>query len=118
MPNFSIDESRFSLAPKSPKGRHVVGDHSAKAINSGDKSQITELACVSAGGHCLPRGIGSLSALSLLMVRFLVHYIVCQKNNGWIMKFSMFHSTIILKVCVSYQSTFATNGWPFTAVSF
>ena len=49
---FNMDESRFPLAPKSPKGIHVVRDHSAaKAINSGDKSQITVLACVSAGGH-------------------------------------------------------------------
>ena len=51
---FNMDESGFPLAPKSPKGVHVVGDHSAKAINSGDKSQITVLACVSAGEHCLP----------------------------------------------------------------
>ena len=49
-----MNESGFPLAPKSPKRIHVVGDHSAKAINSGDKSQITVLACVSAGGHCLP----------------------------------------------------------------
>ena len=40
---FNMDESGFPLAPKSPKGIHVVGDHSAKAINSGDKSQITVL---------------------------------------------------------------------------
>ena len=51
---FNIDESGFSLAPKSPKGIHIAGDHNAQAINSGDKSQITILACVSAGGHCLP----------------------------------------------------------------
>lgn len=51
---FNADESGFPLAPKSPKGIHAIGEHSAQAINSGNKSQITILACVSAGGHCLP----------------------------------------------------------------
>ena len=95
---FNIDESGFSLAPKSPKGIHVVGDHSAKDIKSGDKSQITVLACVSAGGHVFHlwlSGIGSLSALSSLMVRFLEQYMVCQTMDGWIMNFSMFGFTII-----------------------
>ena len=51
---FNIDESGFPLAPKPPKGIHPVGERNAQAINSGNKSQITVLACISAGGHCLP----------------------------------------------------------------
>ena len=96
---FNIDESGFSLAPKSPKGIHVVGDHSAKDIKSGDKSQITVLACVIVQVdivfHSWLSGIGSLSALSSLMVRFLGQYMVCQTMDGWIMNFSMFGFTII-----------------------
>ena len=51
---FNMDESGFPLNPKSPKGIFEVGTQNAAAVNSGNKTQITVLACVNAIGHCLP----------------------------------------------------------------
>ena len=51
---FNMDESGFPLNPKSPKGIFEVGTQNAAAVNSGNKTQITVLACVNAVGHCLP----------------------------------------------------------------
>jgi len=51
---FNADESGFPLAPKPLKAVHCSGAHATNAINSGDKAQITVLACVSAGGHSIP----------------------------------------------------------------
>ncbi|XP_065893476.1 uncharacterized protein [Dysidea avara] len=51
---FNADESGFPLAPKPLKAVHCSGEHTTHAINSGNKAQITVLACVSAGGHSLP----------------------------------------------------------------
>jgi len=51
---FNMDESGFPLNPKLPKGIFEVGTKNAAAVNSGNKAQITVLACVSAAGHCLP----------------------------------------------------------------
>ena len=51
---FNMDESGFPLSPKAPKGIFEVGTQNAAAVNSGNKAQITVLACVSAAGHCLP----------------------------------------------------------------
>ena len=51
---FNMDESGFPLNPKSPKGIFEVGTQNAAAVTSGNKAQITVLACVSAAGHCLP----------------------------------------------------------------
>ena len=51
---FNVDENCFPLAPKLLKAIHCSGEHSAHAINSGNKAQITVLACVSASGHSLP----------------------------------------------------------------
>jgi len=51
---FNADESGFPLAPKPLKAVHCSGAHATNAVNSGDKTQITVLACVSAGGHSIP----------------------------------------------------------------
>ena len=37
-----------------PKGIFEVGTQNAAAVNSGNKTQITVLACVNAVGYCLP----------------------------------------------------------------
>ena len=49
-----MDESCFALSPKSPKCMLEVGTKTAAAVSSGDKAQITVLACIRAAGCCLP----------------------------------------------------------------
>jgi len=51
---FNIDKSGFALSPKSPKCMFEIGTKTAAAVSSGDKAQITVLACISAAGYCLP----------------------------------------------------------------
>ena len=51
---FNMDESGFPLNLKSTKGIFEVGTQNAAAVNSGNKTQITVLACVNAVGYCLP----------------------------------------------------------------
>ena len=51
---FNMDESGFALSPKSPKCMFEVGTKVAATVSSGDKAQITVLACISAAGYCLP----------------------------------------------------------------
>ena len=51
---FNMYESGLPLSPKAPKGIFEVGTQNAAAVNSGNKAQITVLACVGAAGHCLP----------------------------------------------------------------
>ena len=50
---FNMDESGMPLDPKSPKLVFEKGCH-ASCVTSGDKAQITIVACVSAAGFCLP----------------------------------------------------------------
>lgn len=50
---FNMDESAMPLDPKSPKLVFDKGCH-ASCVSSGDKAQITIVACVSATGFCLP----------------------------------------------------------------
>ena len=51
---FNMDESGFPLSPKPLKGMFEVGTKNAATVTSGDKAQITVLACISAAGYCLP----------------------------------------------------------------
>ena len=51
---FNMDESGMPLNPKSFKTIHVRGDRNPLAASSGNKSQITVHACVSASGNYLP----------------------------------------------------------------
>ena len=50
---FNINESGMPLDPKSPK---VVCGRGSKAVavGSGNKSQVTIVACISAAGLCMP----------------------------------------------------------------
>ena len=49
----NLDESGLPLAPRAFK-LCKKGSRSFNAVSIGDKSQITVVACVSAGGYCLP----------------------------------------------------------------
>lgn len=51
---FNLDESGFPLNPKPPKGVFDKGTKNPSAYCTGDKAQITVLACVNAIGNCLP----------------------------------------------------------------
>ncbi len=50
---FNMDESGMPLDPKAPRLVFQKGS-SVCALGSGDKSQITVVACASAAGFCLP----------------------------------------------------------------
>ena len=50
---FNMDETGVPLSPDLPKGVFKKGSK-AVAVTSGDKSQLTVVACVSAGGFCIP----------------------------------------------------------------
>jgi len=50
---FNMDESAMPLDPKSPKLVFEKG-HYASSVTSGDKTQITIVACVGATGFCMP----------------------------------------------------------------
>ena len=50
---FNMDESGMPLDPKFPKAVAAKGQ-AVSAIGSGDKTQITVVACVSAAGYCVP----------------------------------------------------------------
>ena len=51
---FNMDESAIPLDPKSPKLVFEKGYHGASCVTTGDKAQITIVACVSAAGFSLP----------------------------------------------------------------
>ena len=51
---FNMDESGMPLSPKPVKSVFRKGDPNPVAISSGDKTQITVVACVSASGSCMP----------------------------------------------------------------
>ena len=50
---FNMDETGMPLNPNPPKTIHKRGTNAVR-ITSGDKSQITILACVNASGNCIP----------------------------------------------------------------
>ena len=51
---FNMDESGMPLDPKSMKTIHVRGDPNPVTTTSGNKAQITVVACVSASGNYIP----------------------------------------------------------------
>ena len=51
---FNMDESGMPLDPKSMKTIHVRGDPNSVTTTSGNKAQITVVACVSASGNYIP----------------------------------------------------------------
>ena len=51
---FNMDESGFPLDPKSPQIVCKRGQHHPSALCSGNKSQITVLACCNAAGYVIP----------------------------------------------------------------
>ena len=52
---FNLDETGMPLDPKPPKTVHVRGDHNPYLVRgTGQKSQVSILACVSAAGQCIP----------------------------------------------------------------
>lgn len=51
---YNMDETGFPLDPKPPKGVFVRGETNPCTMTSGNKAQITVVACVSASGQCLP----------------------------------------------------------------
>ena len=51
---FNMDETGLCLDPKSMKCVYTKGERNPVALSSGDKSQITVVACVSAGGYSMP----------------------------------------------------------------
>ena len=50
---FNMDKTGVPLSPDLPKGVFKKGSK-AVAVTSGDKSQLTAVACVGAGGFCIP----------------------------------------------------------------
>ena len=51
---FNMDESGFPLSPKAIKGIYSCDERHPVTVTSGDKTQITVVACVSAAGYCIP----------------------------------------------------------------
>ena len=51
---FNMDESGFPLDPKPLKSVYARGSKNPTLLSSGQKSQVTVVACVSAAGQCLP----------------------------------------------------------------
>lgn len=51
---YNLDETGMPLDPKALKTIHVRGEKNPYAISSGQKTQISILACVSATGQCVP----------------------------------------------------------------
>ena len=51
---FNMDESRMPLDQKSMKTIHVRGDPNPVTTTTGNKAQITVVACVSASGNYIP----------------------------------------------------------------
>jgi hypothetical protein len=51
---FNCDETGMSFAPKPGKVAVGVGQKHPYKVTSGDKSQLTVLACASASGNCIP----------------------------------------------------------------
>lgn len=51
---FNMDETGLPLSPKPPKLLCKTGSRAFNAVTGGDKSQITVVGCVSAGGYQLP----------------------------------------------------------------
>ena len=54
MSNLNCDESGFPLDPAPPKVAVIKGQKHPYNVSSGDKAQITVLACCSAGGYVIP----------------------------------------------------------------
>lgn len=78
---FNINESGMPLDPKSPK---VVCGRGSKAVavGSGNKSQVTIVACISAAGLCMPPMViwdSKTLATELCTVKSLVPF----TGNGW-----------------------------------
>ena len=51
---FNMDETGLPLSPKPPKLLCKTGSRAFNAVTGGDKSQITVVGCVSAGGYQVP----------------------------------------------------------------
>ena len=51
---FNMDKTGVPLNPKPPKGIYSCKNRNPVALSSGDKSQITVVGCVNAGGFCMP----------------------------------------------------------------
>ena len=51
---FNLDETGMPLDPPPPKVVAKKGQKHPTSLTSGKKSQVTVLACVSAGGYCMP----------------------------------------------------------------
>ena len=51
---FNMNETGLPLAPKPPKLLCKTGSRAFNSVTGGDKSQITEVGCVSTEGYCLP----------------------------------------------------------------
>ena len=51
---YNMDETGMPLDPKAPKLVCRAGSRNPVSISSGDRSQITVVGCVSAGGICIP----------------------------------------------------------------
>ena len=51
---FNMDETGMPLDPKSVRGIFAKGEKNPVGFSSGNKSQITVVACVSAAGYCIP----------------------------------------------------------------
>ena len=51
---FNLDESGFPLNPNPPKVISAKGEKHPSCVTGHDKSQITVLSCVSAGGYAIP----------------------------------------------------------------
>lgn len=51
---FNVDESGMPLDPKPVKGVFRVGKKNLSGSASGDKTQITVVACINASGSCIP----------------------------------------------------------------
>lgn len=51
---YNLDETGMPLDPKALKTIHVRGERNPYAVSSGQKTQISILACVSATGQCIP----------------------------------------------------------------
>ena len=51
---YNLDESGMPLDPKSPHVVAMYGQKHPAAVVTGDRKQVTVLACCSTSGHCIP----------------------------------------------------------------
>ena len=82
---FSCDESGICLAVRPGKVIALKGMRNATAISSGNKMQITVLACVSASGHAIPPMVffPGKNFIHQLTINEVPGTLYAMSPNGW-----------------------------------